>query len=70
MTPSSWASHQSPTQHGLAFGAQEREEDRDPYIATLPIPTVVSVFLTANSGAWTKSSGKRLMVPRKNAGAD
>lgn len=68
MTPSSVASHPSPA--WPAFGAQEHEEDRDPYIATPPIPTVFSVFLNTNSGMWTKSSEKRLMVPRKNTGAE
>lgn len=47
------ALHQSPTQHGPAFGAQEHEEGRDHYVATRLIPTVFSAFLIANSGMRT-----------------
>lgn len=58
-----------PHQHGPAFGVQEYEEDRDPYVATPPIPTVFSINI---SNCKLKHVNivfrKRLMVPRKNEG--
>lgn len=74
MTPSAATSHQSPTHHGPAFGAQEHEEGRDHYVVIPSILTVFSIFLITNSGMWTKSSGKKSMlrkkVPRKNPEAE
>ena len=59
---------QSPTQQGPAFGAQEHEEDRDPYVAT-PTCTVFSINISnCRLKHVDKVFRKRLMVPRKNEG--